>query len=370
MPTDLDATDMSGVDRPASPPHRNQVPALRLAIGVSATFVIGMILQWPFAFLAAVLASMSLQQPAAPGLRGSVRLVAIAFVMLITGYILFSALMPYRTAFTAAQILLLIWSFSLSVRGKPSLLVVLALMESVMMPFLVHLSRDLAGAFAIWLPANLAIALLATWASFALFPAPPVPRRRARPAADTPAFDPDRRLVRMMVVTTPFVLGFFYLDGGAVITLLFVAILTHQLAASTADGLKVARMMLLANLAGGLAAIVASELVVMNTNLAFMVVVTLLLCFTLSAWLYSGRPSAALAGSALSTALILFGGVMAPSGGEADVKMLDRLVQIAAAIAWVLGSFVAVDRFLPEREPGAPVPHWRQARRKRRQAIR
>jgi len=51
--------------------------------------------------------------------------------------------------------------------------------------------------------------------------------------------------------------SFFAFDGGAVLTLIFIAILAQQLAASTPAGKTVARSMMIANLAGGFAAVLA-----------------------------------------------------------------------------------------------------------------
>lgn len=349
MPTDATQPDASA---PALPTFvRDERKGVRLALGVAGVFIVGMLLQWPFAFLSAVFASMFLQGPAAPPFSAGLKLVLTALLMLFFGYGLFSVLLPYRPTFMIAQVLMLMWAFSLSVTGKSPLLVILALMEAVMMPFLVHLSLDVALIFAIALPLNMAAALLATWCAFALVR--PV-ERPAAPAAASAApqesFDPMRRLIRMTLVTAPFVVLFFMFDGGAVITLVFVGILSFQLAASTADGPKAAKALLLANLIGGVMAWISYQLIIIDTQFAFMAIIVLLNCFILSNWFISGKPSSPLAGTALSASLILLGGSMAPFGDDVDVKMLDRLVQLAGALAWVLLSFVTVDQLLPERK--------------------
>ncbi|PSL20071.1 hypothetical protein [Shimia abyssi] len=344
MPTD------AAKDKDTSAFVRDERKGARLAIGVAGVFILGMLFQWPFAFLGAVFASMFLQGPTAPSLGAGLKLVLTAFFMLLFGYGLFSVLLPYRPTFMIAQVLMVMWAFSLSVSGKSPLLVILALMEAVMMPFLVHLSLDIGLIFAFALPFNMATALLATWAAFGLFPprgAAPQSAVLTKPAAN---FDPTRRLLRMTFVTAPFVILFFMLDGGAVITLVFVGILSFQLAASTSEGPKVAKALLLANLIGGLVAWVAYQLIVINTQFVFMATIVLLLCFILSNWFISGKPSAPLAATVLSASLILLGGTMAPFGDDVDIKMLDRLLQLGGALAWVLLSFVTVDHLLPERK--------------------
>ncbi|MDV7145381.1 DUF2955 domain-containing protein [Tropicimonas sp. TH_r6] len=344
-----------------SEPELDTRKGVRLALGVGFCFLLGMALQWPFAFLAAIFAGLFLQGDQAPRLKASVTLIAMGLVSLMAGLLLFSALEPYPAVFLVAQLVLLVWAFSLSVSGKPVLMVLLALMGVLLMPYLVGLSHTVALQLAVWMPLNMALAFLVCAGAFALLPTESgsVLPGAAAPAA---AFDPERRLVRMTLVAAPFTLAFQLSSSGAVLTLLFVAILAQQLAASTRAGPAVARGMLLANLTGGATAVLAYELVVINTHFGFMAVVTLVICLIMAQWFVSGRPDAALAGSALTTFIILFGGSMAPFGGDVEVKMLDRLVQVAAALIWVLGAFLALDAFLPEREPVSRGPNWRSRR--------
>ncbi|PRY26930.1 hypothetical protein CLV78_1011035 [Aliiruegeria haliotis] len=135
---------------------------VRLAIGVAGIFITAMAFQWPFAFLSAVFTAMFLRAPAPPSIADGVRLVLLAFALLIFGYGPFSILRPDRPNIVIAQILLLMGAFWLSVTGKSPLLVVLALLEAVLMPYLVHLSLDLAHSFGSWLPTNMGFVLLAT----------------------------------------------------------------------------------------------------------------------------------------------------------------------------------------------------------------
>ncbi|NDR55806.1 DUF2955 domain-containing protein [Aliiruegeria sabulilitoris] len=329
---------------------------LRMALGVWTPFVLGMGFNWPFAFLGAVFAALFLQAPSPPSPKAGAMLIATAFALLLMGFVVFSVLLPYPASFLLAQALMIGWGFSLSVSGKSPLLVVLALMDALMMPYMARLSLDVAWTLALWLPINMGIALLSCWAVFALFPPAAMSAEQEAAVEAPPPFDPERRLLRMMLVTLPFVALFILFDSGAILTLIFVAILAQQLAASTGAGPAVAKGMLLANIAGGLVAILCYELVVSATNFGFMAVIAGLLCLGFARWFTSAHVSAALAGSALTTALILFGGAMAPFGGDVEGKMLSRLVQVGAALVWVLTAFVAVDYFLPEREkrPGDP----------------
>lgn len=337
---------------------------MRLALGPAVLFILGVAFDWPMAFVGAVFAALFLQAPAPPSFAGGVRLVLTALGLLILAAAVFSLLRPYPVLFLLGVCLAVLWALGLSVRGRSPLLVVLALLAALLVPLLARASVDLAVGVVVWLSANMVFALLATWAAFVLLPAP----RQARvppeaPQGSAPDFDPERRLLRMALVTVPVALVFFLVDGGAPLTLLFVAILAQQLAASTEDGPAVAGAMLAANLVGGLAAVAAHGLVVAATFFPFLALVVLALCLGFGWWHASERPDSALAGSAMTTFLILFGGTIAPFADSAEVAMLSRLGQIGLALAWVLTAFVVLDSLLPERAPR--LPDWRRTQLRR-----
>ncbi|SFC37426.1 DUF2955 domain-containing protein [Tropicimonas isoalkanivorans] len=339
--------------------------ALRLALGPAALFVLGMAYAWPLAFVAAVLSILLLQAPAPPSLRAGGALVATAAGLMLAAWVVFTVLQWFPALYMVAVALWVVGAFNLSVNGRSPLLVVLSLFAGLLIPLLVKTSPQLALLVAAWLPLNLAIAVFATQAMFVVLPASQRTRAKAAgTASGQPAFDPERRLVRMSLVTLPYVLVFFLTDGGAVLTLLIVALLTQQLAASTLAGPKVAGSMLVSNVIGGLAALVCYELVVMAPFFPFMALVTLLACLVLGTWSASGRQDAALAGSAMSTMLILFGGAMAPFAEDTSVAMGTRLLQVGMALAWVLSAFVVVDVLLPERSRA--LPNWRNSLRRGR----
>ncbi|SNS74606.1 Protein of unknown function [Tropicimonas sediminicola] len=332
---------------------------MRLALGPAVLFILGVAFDWPMAFVGAVFAALFLQAPAPPSLAGGTKLVLTALGLLMLAAAVFSLLQPYPVHYLIGVCLAVLWAFGLSVRGRSPLLVVLALLAALLVPLLARGSVELAVGVVFWLSANMVFALLTTWAAFVLLPVPEQAHvQQEAPQGGEPEFDPERRLVRMALVTVPFALAFFLVDGGAPLTLLFVAILAQQLAASTEDGPAVAGAMLAANLIGGLAAVTAHELVVAATFFPFLALVVLAVCLGFGWWHASERPDSALAGSAMTTFLILFGGAIAPLSDSAEVAMLSRLGQIGLALAWVLTAFVVLDALLPERAPR--LPDWRK----------
>ena len=171
----------------------------------------------------------------------------------------------------------------------------------------------------------------------------------------------------MSLVTIPFAMLFFLSGSGMLITLFFVAILSMQLAAARGAGPAVAKGMLKANLIGGIAAIIAYEITVIAPLMLVAMLAVTLAALTLARWFVSERADSALAGSALTTLIIVYGGAISPFTGDADVKMLDRLWQVGFALGFVLLAYLVVDALVPlDKGTNAPPRGLRALVRRRR----
>lgn len=335
---------------------------LRIALGVSTHFALAILIGWPLATICTVFVTLFLKAPGPLPPKMIFGLFMQAVVFLCISWVIATTLAQYPAAFLLALALAVGLSFYWSTRGAGMLSVVLALMAALMLPTLVLTSQKLALLLVVWVPLNLVLAWVWTTLMFHLFP--PSPAGAAQAAKpDLPHHDPNRLVLRMSLVTIPFALHFYLVGSGALVTLLFVAILSQQLSAATAAGPMVAKTMLRANLLGGIAAIVCYQI-----TLVAPLMLTALLAFAatatvLAAWLTSQRADAAQAGTALTTAVILFGGSIAPFGDDADVAMLDRLLQIGHALGFVLIAYVVVDAFFPLT--AAPKPKRRRAKTRR-----
>ncbi|MEM1361648.1 MAG: hypothetical protein AAGF94_08020 [Pseudomonadota bacterium] len=318
---------------------------LRLGLAPASVFALGLIFDWPVFYLAAVFAALFVQAPAPmPALVG-LRLLGLSAAMLAVAWLLTAALLPYPIVFLTGIALGLGAALRAAVRGANVLVVVLAMLAALLVPFLGKVSTVLAGLISIWLLINMGLAMLAGWAAFALFPAGQTPGTDTKP--DGPGFDPERRLARMCLVSVPFALVFFAIESGAALVLIFVAILATQLAASTAAGPVVAKGMMVANVLGGVAAILIYEALVIAPFLPLAILLVFAACLFFAGQAAAGDP---LAGSALTAVLILVGGSLGPISDGAEVKLLARLWQVGLALAYILTAFVLVDRWLPEKK--------------------
>lgn len=318
---------------------------LRLGLAPATLFALGMLFNWPVFYLAAVFAALFTQAPVPMPVSAGVRLLGLSAIMLAAAWVLSAALLPYPIVFLACVALALGAALRAAIQGANVLVVVLAMLAALLVPFLAKLSLGLAGLVSVWLVINMALAMLAGWAAFALFPAGPLPETSVSQKA--PAFDPERRLARMCLVSIPFAVFFFAIESDAALVLIFVAILATQLAASTAAGPVVARVMMLANVLGGIAAVLIYEALVIAPFLPLAMLLVFAACLFFAARAAAGNP---LAGSALTAVLILVGGSLGPISDGAEVKMLTRLWQVGLALIYILSAFVLVDRWLPEKE--------------------
>ncbi|SLN53302.1 hypothetical protein PSA7680_02769 [Pseudoruegeria aquimaris] len=326
----------------------------RQMLGTSAVFGLGILMDWPMAFLAAVFTTLFLQAPAALPVKVSLKLFAFAIGAMLGSWILFSLLVPYPVVFLAMVAIAIMLSFSWTIAGAGILPGVLALMAAMMVPNIIVQSEELALALVTWVPANLLIAGFASALCFTLIPAPPAQRSEMAegPAGGAAqAFDPKRRLLRMTMVTVPFAILFFLSESSALLVLFFVALLSQQLAAMPSAGKTVAKGMLTANLLGAGLAMIFYEINVIAPSAITAILLIALLCAAMGALGKSSHPLAPAAGSAITTVLVVYGGSIAPFSDEADVKSLARVAQIAAAAGFVILAYLVVDEFLPEQPP-------------------
>ena len=324
---------------------------LRLALGAAASFALAILAGWPFATFSSVFTVLFLQAPAAMPPRALFGLLRQALLFLAVAWGLSTLLEPYPAVYLLAMALAVAVAFWWSTTGAGMLSVVLALLATLMMPYLVRVSADLSLMLVLWLPVNLAVAWAWTALLFRLIPpgAPPTGGGKPAPAPT----DPVRMVQRMSLVTVPFAIGFYLGGSSALVTLIFVAILSQQLAAATGAGPTVARGLLKANLIGGAVAVAAYEVTAIAPLMLTAMLSFAVAALALAGWLVSARKDAGLAGTALTTVIILFGGALSPLSQD-DVAMFDRIGQIGLALGWVLLAFVVVDAFLPLKPAAKP----------------
>jgi hypothetical protein len=322
---------------------------VRLAVGTTVVFTLGLLMGWPLAFMGALFTTLFLQAPGPMPPKVSLKLFTLALLLMAASWVLSSILAPYPLVFLAVVCIAIMMSFTWSLSGAGILPGVLALMAAMMIPNVVFQSQELAFLLATWIPVNLLIAGYTSALMFLIIPVKKqtIPHKKPIPKQE---FDSLRRLLRMSLVTVPFALVFFISGSSALLVLFFVALLSQQLAAMSGDGKNVGKAMLMSNSLGAVVAILCFEINVIAPNIVTTALLCMLLCLSLGALGKSKSKFAPAAGSAITTALVIYGGSIGYFADEADSKSITRVLQIGSAVLFVIVAYAVVDEFWPERK--------------------
>ena len=322
---------------------------VRLAVGTTVVFTLGLLMGWPLAFMGALFTTLFLQAPGPMPPKVSLKLFTLALLLMAVSWVLSSILAPYPLVFLAVVCIAIMMSFTWSLSGAGILPGVLALMAAMMIPNVVFQSQELAFLLATWIPVNLLIAGYTSALMFLIIPVKEqaIPQKKPIPKQE---FDSLRRLLRMSLVTVPFALVFFISGSSALLVLFFVALLSQQLAAMSGAGKNVGKAMLMSNSLGAVVAILCFEINVIAPNIVTTALLCMLLCLSLGALGKSKSKLAPAAGSAITTALVIYGGSIGFFADEADAKSITRVLQIGSAVLFVIVAYAVVDEFWPERK--------------------
>jgi len=202
-----------------------------------------------------------------------------------------------------------------------------------------------------------AVMVLLTWLVWAMFPEPPAvvaagpaPAKPAPPPPPTPADRIRDAALSTLVVFPPLVVFYTLQWTSSLLILIFIAILSLQPGA--AGNVKAGQALVIGNVIGGMVAVVFFELLVMVPVFPFMVLLTLLIGLVLGAQVFSGKKMGPLFGMAYSTVLLVIGSTTAAEG-DAEAKVTTRVVQIIAAVVYVVVAFRLLERLTSRRKEQA-----------------
>lgn len=218
----------------------------------------------------------------------------------------------------------------------------------LLVPLLSSFSYKLGAAIAISLVQNAAMAIMLVWVVFFIFPyrESALTKAKQTPAPKSPN-ERFRRALQILVVIFPILVLFHVFQlAGSILVLIFVAILSlNPVSFSVKSGL----MLILANLIGGVAAILAFNLFTIVPSFTYLILISALVGLVFGQRLFSDRPTAALYGTAFSTFLLVLGTVTT-SDGEAGEKVWSRIFQIGIAVTYFVIAYRIANHFIPIKE--------------------
>ena len=317
-------------------------------MGVTIATAVALGVAWPLSYLTPVLTATFL---APPGRPVSLK-VGVGFVLTVAGACLFAllfsaALLPYPVAYTLLIGWLLAVMFFARASGAPPVLILWMLIAMMIIPVLMLESADLAGFIAGQLVFGSAAAILFVWLAHGLVPAPPDPPSPATPTAATETITPSTRehvrdAATSTLVVFPVVMLFtFFQLTEHLLVLIFIALLGQQIRMGA--GRQAGYAMIVANVAGGIVSIAFYNLLVAVPWLPFLLVLTLLCGLLFGSLLFSEHKYAKLAGSAFTTVLLIIGSTTT-STSEAGGKVVTRVLQIIAAVLYLVVALNLVDK--------------------------
>lgn len=321
-------------------------PVLRYAFGSAIIMLVAMGVDYTLSYLTPVLALGFL----APGAKAPTLKSSAAFIFIIAGAsmagILFTRFfLDFPLVFLPLMVLAIFHIYYTTSLQKMKIWLIIAML---LIPMVSLESSHLGNVVAVNLVINAIVAVVLVGLVYFIFPA-------ARPAieegkTDSPqTFSASERfyaaLKKTLVVLPVLVLFFVYNWSNALLVLIFIVILSMNPATSNK---KAGLAIILANLGGGIAAIVAFNLLTIVPSFIFLGLLVLLGGLLFGNSFFLGKKAAPLFGMAFSTYLLILGNVTS-FRGEAGEAVWTRILQIGIVVIYVVIAFSVVDHFSSQK---------------------
>ncbi|MGF1734245.1 DUF2955 domain-containing protein [Photobacterium satsumensis] len=135
---------------------------------------------------------------------------------------------------------------------------------------------------------------------------------------------------------------YFYQITGAILTMIFIGILSLQLTAP--KSVKLSLFLLLTNIIGGLLAIIAYELLVTVPWFPFLVAMMLFLTLSFANKIYREPAKAPIYAGIFSALMVIFGAVVASDSKLMDVNFYTRIWQLILMGGYMIGVATLIER--------------------------
>jgi uncharacterized membrane protein YccC len=129
---------------------------------------------------------------------------------------------------------------------------------------------------------------------------------------------------------------------GSLLTLVFIGLLVQQ--PGFATSWKAGMALILGNLVGGIASILAFEVLTIVPEYGYLLLLVLLVGLVFGTQVFSGKPMAPLYGMAFSTFLLIVCSTTASDSGDASSKTYERVFQLMLAVVYVVGTVGILNR--------------------------
>ena len=323
-------------------------PLMRYVLGITFILFISSILDYPLSYLTTVLALGYIAPGAKPVTikQGATFIIILVVINLIT-YVFSSFFKDYPLVFMPLLCLGILWLYYTN--KIPTMVKLFAVISLLVIPLLSLEPQGVSGFVAVNLIMNAFMAVLLTKLVFLVFPWSEADEAfvKSKNIVDSDEMSRFFYARNILIILLPVILLFFILKlSGGLLILIFIAILSMSPALANA---KVGAVLIVANILGGIMAIVAYKLLVVVPLLVFMLLLTLSVGFIFGSKLFSKSKLAPIFGTGFSTFLLILGSVTS-SDSEAGSEVWTRVVQISIAVLYVVIAFRIIDHFKTSRK--------------------
>ena len=322
-------------------------PVLRYAMGATMIMLVAMIADYNLSYLTPVLALNFL----APGVKPMSFKSSAVFLLIIAGASAISLLftrsfIDYPLVFLPLIILAIFHIYYTPRFQKMKVWLIIALlvipMASMQAPGMGSLI-----AFNLFINALIAVILVALVNFFIPFHEPENPGIKTGSSDIVTERQQFIAAMNKTFVVLPVLLVFFVFNlSGALLVLVFITILSlNPATASKKAGIAI----ILANFAGGMAAILAFNLLTIVPELIFLGLLVLLGGLIFGKGLFDKKPVSQMFGMAYSTFLLILGNVTS-FRGEAEEAVWSRVFQLGIVVVYIVIAFALVDYYSGRRK--------------------
>ncbi len=323
---------------------RTSIPVLRYVIGVC--FIMGVTSLWNYdiAYLTAVLGLGYLAPGAKPlTFKQGVKFVITLLIMTGAAIIFSAVFLDYPIVFMPLLLLALLWFYYTDkIMGMVKIFLLISI---IMIPFVSIESTAIGSYVAVNLAINALMAITLTQIIFLVFPWSDADEAFAKIQQAAPKQSRRDRFtyaVNIVIILTPILLLFYLFNlSSSILVLIFVAILSMSPALANP---KVGMVMIIANILGGIVAIVGYKLLTAIPNFTFMILLVLSIGLIFASRIFSSHKLGPVFASGFSTFLLILGTVMS-SDAEAGEKVWPRVIQIGMAVTYVVVAFRILSYF-------------------------
>jgi hypothetical protein len=335
------------------------VRILRLALGTALSMWFSQIVMWPMSFIAPVFTMFILALPL-PVLSFSngVKFVLVLAICAYAGLALLPFVLNQRAVGILLLSLALFHSFYFTARGGSAILGAFATVGLAIATSVGTVTIDGALQVVNGLNIGAVAGIVFVWIAHAILPDSAAgPHPSTSPAAAAPAQKPDLRVARYaawrsLLIVMPIILWFLLSSASATYAAVLIKVASMGQQASVDQTKDAGKSLLLSTVIGGIAAIVAWNILGIWPSLIMYVLLVALSALVMGPRIFAGasmHPAAATWSYGLLTMLV----VLAPAvldgqaGSSADAAFWSRLMMFIAATAYGVGAVFVFDTLWP-----------------------